>query len=318
MGHCAVVVGDEIFVLCGSQNLEDFVPSEFVYRFKPSSNEWNCDTTTGDVPPNLRQSCAVSIGSVIYVFGGRDSASQNRRELRSYDTTTKVWKILRSKGKSYPARWGSCGWTEGVFLFFFGGWQRYEGSWEIEGVYTNQVEQFNTRTETWSSIETSGARPKPRDQASLTKLRGKVYLVGGHDAKENELNDVRILDLKTFAWAELRPQGPSPGIQWNHSFTAVSSNLILLVRGDGASSILRDVWTLNIKSQTWKQEEELPEGVARHQALLVKKKAYILGGWKERKGDQYSWVTLKVLIYLIYKNLKCTTGHMKSLKRTLP
>jgi N-acetylneuraminic acid mutarotase len=63
-------------------------------------------------------------------------------------------------------------------------------------------------------------------------------------------------------------------------FTTVSPNLILLVGGYGASSYLRDVWTLNTKTQTWKSKEDLSQGVEGHQAVLVQKKAYILAGWK--------------------------------------
>jgi hypothetical protein len=98
--HCAVVVRDEVFVLCGSQKPNsDYLPNKFVHRFQPSSAEWNRDTTTGDVPPNLIRACDVAIGSVIYVFGGFDG-SRRQNDLRSYDTITKVWLLIKPDGKS--------------------------------------------------------------------------------------------------------------------------------------------------------------------------------------------------------------------------
>jgi hypothetical protein len=117
---------------------------------------------------------------------------------------TKVRLLIKPDGKSLSARDGSGGWTQGVFLFFFGGYCGTNDESSLQGgerdeSYTNQVARFNTRTDTWSNVETSGAQPKPRTLAGLTKLRDKVYLMGGQDAKMNELNDVRILDLKTFA-----------------------------------------------------------------------------------------------------------------------
>jgi N-acetylneuraminic acid mutarotase len=292
-GHCAVVVGDEVFVLCGSQNFDsDYLPNEFVHRFQPSSAEWNRDTTTGDVPPDLSNACAVAIGSMIYVFGGSDGVfggSCRRNNLRSYDTITKVWLLIKPDGKSPSGRSNSCGWSEGVFLFFFGGsCDTDDGSslqgGEMDGDRTNQVARFNTRTDTWSNVETSGARPKPRTWAGLAKSRDKVYLMGGNHKSGGNLNDVRILDLKTFEWTELRPRGPSPGIRYDHSFTAVSPNLILLVAGYGASNYQSDVWTLNTKTQTWKREEDLPQAVVGHRAVLVQKKAYILGGSKSQNS----------------------------------
>jgi N-acetylneuraminic acid mutarotase len=197
----------------------------------------------------------VAIKTVIYLFGGLAEGDRRQNGIRSYNTKTRVWTLLKPTGQSPSGRAGSCGWVEGVFLYFFGG--KIDSSslpgGEMADNCTNQVARFNTKTKTWSDVRTSGARPTPRCGAGLAKLRGEVYVMGGIDGKYKQLDDVRILDLKTFAWTELRPRGPSPGDRYIHSFTAVSPNLILLVGGWNESSHLRDVWTLDTENQTWKR-----------------------------------------------------------------
>jgi hypothetical protein len=198
----------------------------------------------------------VAIKTVIYLFGGCDEEGDRRNEIRSYNTETRVWTLLKPTGNSPSRRFGSRGWVEGVFLYFFGGRCETDSSslpgGEMDGDRTNQVARFNTKTKTWSDVRTSGARPTPRAYAGLAKMRSEVYVMGGSDGNGKKLYDVRILDLKTFAWTESRPRGPAPGIRDSHSFTAVSPNLILLVGGYGGSR-LRDVWTLDTTNQTWKR-----------------------------------------------------------------
>jgi N-acetylneuraminic acid mutarotase len=89
VAHSAVAVGDQVYVFGGRQTnaSSSYMSGKHVWRFKPSSGEWNYDTTVGvgSVPPNLNDASAVAAGSLVYVFGGWDGTGY-QSSLRSYDT----------------------------------------------------------------------------------------------------------------------------------------------------------------------------------------------------------------------------------------
>jgi N-acetylneuraminic acid mutarotase len=63
-----------------------------------------------------------------------------------------------------------------------------------------QVRSFDTKTSTWSPLETKGDAPSARGGQTVVKAGSKLVLFGGEDRRRKLLNDVHILDLDTKSW----------------------------------------------------------------------------------------------------------------------
>lgn len=302
--HVACAIDDVIHIWGGRQLSGVLLPPGFVWRYLPSTDEHHRDTTTGDVPPGLSCSCAVVLRRFMFVFGGRDEDRRYHNDLFRYEANKKLWTMLRPKNLP-SGRSGSCGWSHGSCLYFWGGGRPggrgdsstlQGGDWE-SGFFevTNQLLRFDTESDSWFNVETTGVRPKPRSNAAAAKISEEVIIVGGRDSQLNRLDDVWTMSLSSFAWGEIKTTGPKPPPRQSHSLTAVSQTHVILLGGWNGQSWLADLWIFDRETNTWKQDNDIPSdpneegqrgGIRSHTAVVAKKKLFVVGG--DRNNDKLS------------------------------
>ncbi|KAK3266344.1 hypothetical protein CYMTET_25027, partial [Cymbomonas tetramitiformis] len=100
---------------------------------------------------------------------------------------------------------------DGRILIFGGGMTRDadEGEEPVAEQF-NDVYVLDTLKNTWERVEGSGAAPSARTGHTMVKHGSSVYVFGGCSASDGYLNDLHILDLKTWTWGEPVTVGAPP------------------------------------------------------------------------------------------------------------
>ena len=219
------------------------------------------------------ESCAVVIGSEIYVHGGWSGAwdgTQYSCELHGC-----LWKLSMKSDRSiawtgfdlknaqdFPSnRTGHVGWEYQNTLWIFGGFgltvyghlhdnedvQFLEGSVRLG--YNNQLWCFKPSTEKWMSVKCSGVIPSPREAHAVTKIRKNIWLYGGRE-QHNLFHDLYELSMPTLTWTQIHTTGSlHPMKHYYHSLVAISDEKIVVCGGSENSS----VWILDLSSLLWKR-----------------------------------------------------------------
>ncbi len=128
----------------------------------------------------------------------------------------------------------------------------------------------NTGPDTgWHVVKTSGVKPAPRawmaggyDPVTHSLLVFGGYRLGpdqGPDTPGSELfgptnfaNDLWSLDLDTFTWTELHPQGPIPSPRDNAAaFFDTAHGWLVAFGGQHFDSVTNDLWVYSVAENRW-------------------------------------------------------------------
>lgn len=125
------------------------------------------------------------------------------------------------------------------------------------------------KNEGWSLVETSGEEPPPRawatgswDPTGFQMLFFGGYRLGedqGPDTPAGELfgptnfeNDLWSLDLQTFTWTRLEPEGPLPSPRDNvPSFFDAGRGGLVIYGGGGFDGVRSDLWYFASAENRW-------------------------------------------------------------------
>lgn len=151
-------------------------------------------------------------------------------------------------------------------LIFFGGYgylpeDKVLGTFEFDETsfwnsshprgWNDHVHILDTETFIWSQPITTGKPPSPRAAHACATVGNKGFVFGGR-YRDARMNDLHYLNLDTWEWNELIPQGICPvGRSW-HSLTPVSSDHLFLFGGFTTDKQpLSDAWTYCISKNEW-------------------------------------------------------------------
>ena len=96
-GHAAVVCQNSMFVI-GGWNGHDTMDDIYQYSF-PSKLWFEIRRLKGVRPKPRYRHCAVALKNTIFIFGGVDTSQQRFNDLFSYETETRKWSEIESKGQ---------------------------------------------------------------------------------------------------------------------------------------------------------------------------------------------------------------------------
>jgi hypothetical protein len=104
----------------------------------------------------------------------------------------------------------------------------------------------------WSQLVTTGPLPDGREYhtAIYDPVRKRMIVYGGQSGS-NYLSDVWALALDSPAWTQLSPAGAPPAGRRNHSaiYDQVGDQMVVFGgAGNGATSLINDVWALRFAS----------------------------------------------------------------------
>jgi hypothetical protein len=124
--------------------------------------------------------------SSILIFGGRiNNTEENEEEqyqftndlclLKLTTSSSYHWTTIQPTGQPPTPRWcHSCS-LAGESMFIFGGWNQGNGSADYlsppRHVFLNDLHVFDTRTNTWSEVSTTGIPPSPRCQTPVVHFK---------------------------------------------------------------------------------------------------------------------------------------------------
>ncbi|QLG73023.1 hypothetical protein HG535_0E01070 [Zygotorulaspora mrakii] len=236
VGHAATLCGNA-FVLFGGDthkvNSEGLMDDD-IYLFNINSYKWTIPNPIGPRPLG-RYGHKISIIATnqmktkLYLFGGQfDDAYFNDLavyDLSSFRRPDSHWDFLKPRTFVPPPLTNHTMVSYENKLWVFGGDT-------LQGLI-DQVFMYDTATNDWSLVETTGTKPPPLQEHAALIYKDLMCVVGGKDDQDVYMNHVFFLNLKSLKWFKFPtfkagiPQGRS-----GHSVSLLRNDQLLIMGGD--------------------------------------------------------------------------------------
>nr|QWJ73415.1 nitrile-specifier protein 2-1 [Isatis tinctoria]QWJ73416.1 nitrile-specifier protein 2-2 [Isatis tinctoria] len=219
----------------------------------------------------------VSVGSTLYVFGGRD-ASRQYNGFYSFDTTKNKWKLLTSVEEGPTPRSFHSMAADENNVYVFGGVSATDR--------LKTLDAYSIVDQKWFQCATPGDSLIKRGGAGLEVVQGKVWVVYGFTG--NELDDVHYYDPVEDKWTQVETLGEKPSARSVFA-SAVVGKYIVIFGGEIAMDPQAHLDTLK-----WERldksgkEEETPDirgwSASTSGTINGKKGLVMLGGKAQTNG----------------------------------
>ncbi|KAE8633334.1 hypothetical protein XENTR_v10001847 [Xenopus tropicalis] len=287
-GHALVVAGNIAFIFGGcamSRSLDQdlmYLNDFYMLTISQSDSAWEVIPQNGYVPSPREGHSMCVVKRKIYLFGGR--SDQNANEclpgIYAFDLGTLEWKKLITTGKAPSTLWHSIA-TVDENIFIFGGM--------YHGTIMDDLSIFNTVSESWVPIKTTGSIPEARMGHAFATVGQQIYMFGGCSNASDYNTDVYILDTATLIWKLCEVKGEKPSGRKNHSFTAHHDKDIYLFGGlqeseHGTKMLKYDVMKLSLAKMKWKRPLYFgipPACRYSHTAFVLHSHLFVFGGKNE-------------------------------------
>ncbi|XP_069493501.1 kelch domain-containing protein 1 isoform X1 [Ambystoma mexicanum] len=305
-GHCAAVDGNFLYVWGGYVTIEEnevYLPNDEIWVYDLDCGLWTMHLMEGELPPSTSGSCGACINGMLYIFGGYDDKGYSNQlyfvNLRRKNGTY-LWKQIKTfKGQPPTPRDKLSCWVYKDRLIYFGGYgcrkhnelsdcfDVQDASWEEQVFWgwNNDVNVFDTNTQTWLQPVVKHVPPQPRAAHTCAVLGNKGFVFGGR-VLQTRMNDLHSLDLDTWTWSGgIQVKGEKPqGRSW-HTLTPIGDDQLFLYGGLSPESIpLSDGWIHNVTTSEWKPLHHISKDMPRlwHTACLGKEsEVMVFGGSKD-------------------------------------
>lgn len=159
-------------------------------------------------------------------------------------------------------------------------------------VYMNDLWTFDTISNNWTEIQTTGAVPSRRSNCSLTydQVNNRVIMFGGGGSNKTRYNTIHLLDWSTKEWTEIVPHGTplayleNETAPWERTYhTAELFYPYLAVFGGEGVADLDDLWVYNFETSAWTEvpiEKNSPRPCARrfHSSCTIGNELFVIAG----------------------------------------
>ncbi|CAG7877394.1 unnamed protein product [Brassica rapa] len=215
--HAIAQVGNKIYSFGGEFFTPNVPIDKDLYVFDLETKSWSIAPATGDIP---HLSCLgarmVSVGSSLYVFGGRD-ASRNYNGFYSFDTNTNEWKLLTPVEEGPAPRSFHSMAADETNVYVFGG----VGATER----LKTLDAYNIADQKWVQCATPGESVSIRGGAGLQVVQGKVWVVYGFNGCE--IDDVHYYDPVEDTWTQVETFGEKPSARSVFASAVVGKHIVL-------------------------------------------------------------------------------------------
>ncbi|XP_073509233.1 kelch domain-containing protein 3-like isoform X1 [Phyllobates terribilis] len=289
-GHALAVVGNIAFIFggCTSNKVLDEEPvylnDFYMLSITPNDVTWELIPQTGHIPSPREGHDIFVVNKEIFLFGGHDDkgADECLPGIHSFDLGTLKWEKLKPTGAAPQTLSHSVG-VVGENVFVFGGINH--------GNVVDDLHMFNTVSETWVPVKTSGSLPEARLGHTFATVGQQIYMFGGCSADGVYYSDVYMLDTATLLWQCCEIKGESPAGRKFHTFTAHHDKDIYLLGGieEMATEIKMlkcDVMKLSLAKMKWKMPLYFgipPACRYKHTSFVLQSHLFVFGGRNEEK-----------------------------------
>lgn len=199
--------------------------------------------------------------------------------MQIYDTILNTWQPLAISGNAPSLRHSFCLVSDGLSLYLYGGEQESTG--EVLGDFY----VMNRKSQTWIQISSEISIP-PRKGACMKYFFPYFFVFGGIDVNGVFLNDLWMVDQRTFDVTQLLPTGDIPNpVAYHECFTVkVDEDLkfyVVFGKGDG-TKVLNLLYEYNAMKNIWKIVAEY-DGQQRYNAVSTQTDFFliVIGGEEE-------------------------------------
>ena len=170
----------------------------------------------------IEQRCgfeAVYLKGDVYVFGGRNKASNFVKSVEKYSPSTNEWTVVTNM---IDERLYLCACAFISKIFILGGYFYNNHG----GFSTNSsCLEFNTKCDNFKEITRMN---EARERAACAVYRGNVVFSGGLDNDDNELNSAEYYDAFAYEWT---PMPNMVNSHSDHSLVVVKDKLLVVGQG---------------------------------------------------------------------------------------
>lgn len=200
-------------------------------------------------PPQRYEHCAFlpqELPDRIWVFAGANMEG-NLNDLWELDAAADEWRFVDNSG-AVPAPRTMHTTTADVSgaLVLFGG-----GSQAASPVADQSVYKLDPASRVWTTIETQGDPPAPRQGHVLVGVGNKLVCHGGMSGNKF-FADLHVLEDGRWSLVDAAAEGVAPSARAGHG-AVVHGNFVYIFGGLGPHGSLDDMWKFNCDSRTWEE-----------------------------------------------------------------
>lgn len=135
----------------------------------------------------------------------------------------------------------------------------------------------------WCKCEWTGLPERYEHSAFIPAHEPNEIVVFGGAKKDNNLNDIQILDTEANSWCLAVPSGKAPSQRTCHSAAAIGDHLYIFGGGQSGAEPVEDdtLYVYDAKESSWSQPSVSgpgPESRHGHVMVTVKNDIYVHGG----------------------------------------
>ena len=225
----------------------------------------------------------------LYVIGGANPDGAFA-ETCVLDLDTFTWSVCDASGlKARYEHSAFVAQSDPTKIYVFGG--------AHQGSNHNDVQVFDTVTNTWGNVTVRGTAPSPRTYHTAACGGDKFIVYSGGQCGSEPVGDRQVycFDATTSTWSTLNIRGDSPKPRHGHLVIAVGDK-IFVHGGMSGTTFYNDLYILDLSAKTWtnvKQKKGCPNARAAHGGVLFRSHLYVFGGMN-RDGALDDLYTLNI------------------------
>ncbi|KAI8333090.1 hypothetical protein BC941DRAFT_401803 [Chlamydoabsidia padenii] len=225
-----------------------------LYHFASAS--WSTPTFPNTAVPNNRKLFSATYSSStnkVYIYGGASDQQNVYNDLWVMDGDTLTFNQLTP----YYARYGHTGsLTSDGKLVIIGGSINTNGKSSLASM--NQLTVYDTSSNTWSIVPTTGNIPSPRsDHSAVITSDDKIIILGGDSDSlprdKQFTRSVAILDTKTWTWTIPTMKGILPSSRSYASAAILDDKHVTFAFGSALNVQYNDINVMDITTNSWLQ-----------------------------------------------------------------
>ena len=157
--------------------------------------EWRLVEAKGDIPSARFGHSLCSVGSSLFMFGGREGTAIDEKllnDLYKFDCETSTWSLVTCTGSvPCPRSFQSMVATDSGLLFVFGG---CPAAGRLADLH-----QVDTKTGVWSQLPSGEMEGRGGTPLVITPDGSSLYVVGGFAGRE--MADIHRFDIASKTWS---------------------------------------------------------------------------------------------------------------------
>lgn len=293
--HSAIGIGSNMYVFGGTSDITSVMNDLWVLDTTSDDGSWKALSPSGGAPLARYCHSAVTIGSVMYMFGGYDGVN-SLNDIWRFDpqySDNGLWTEMNPALDLPLARYGHTAvmlnTNSSEKMYIFGG---YDGN-----SYMNDVWEYDPASGegAWTKKVPTGTYPAVRYRHTAVSINSKMYVFGGYNSASGALSDLWEYDPSSGTdghWSLRAPGGEQPQRRYNHSAAVDSKGKMYVFGGFDGTVALDELYSYDPEEGehgTWTKLEPsaiegLPPSWHNHSATFISGRMYVYGG----RTDSYT------------------------------